>query len=124
MEKIALAALIVLGVLAGCKSQPRYPTQTVQTDAIPLTQVLNIQPHLLYKLHTVDIRQYFDRMDNPRSAEVLVTRTDLDDRSILAIRTIYRFQLHQKKWMLVDQTNQFRCARAANTTIFQEEFCR
>ncbi len=95
----------------------------VGNSETPLAQVLKERSDLRKELSTVEIRQYFNRVENPTSAEVKVTETGLMDDSVNTIRTVYNFKLEGRTWVQVAKKEEYKCARGKNTKTFQTAKC-
>ncbi len=123
--KIKLFALvgIMTGLgLTGCQTTQDVISK-VHTPATPIEQVLKQRSDLLNELATVEVRQYFNRVENPTSAEVKVTETGLMDDSVNTIRTVYNFKLEGRTWIQVAKKEEYKCARGKNTKTFQTAKC-
>ena len=79
--------------------------------------------YLRKELSTVEIRQYFNRVESPTAAEVKVTETGLMDDSVKSIRTVYRFKNVEGDWERTSTQKEFQCARGKNTKTFQTANC-
>lgn len=82
-----------------------------------------MRPELQKDLATVEIRQFFNRVENPSIGQVKVTETGLQDDSIKSIQTIYHFSLENDKWQLTKTDESYKCARGKNTKTFQTAKC-
>lgn len=118
---IAVSALCV-GMLAGCATTQKIVSK-VGSSATPLDQVLNERPDLRKELSTVEIRQYFNRVESPNAGQVKVTETGLMDDSVKSIRTIYSFRLVDGDWQRVNTQKEYQCQRGKNTKTFQSAKC-
>lgn len=118
----ALATLSVGVMLTGCATTKEVISK-VHSSATPLEQVLKQRSDLLNELATVEIRQYFNRVENPTSAEVKVTETGLMDDSVGTIRTVYNFRLDGKNWVQSNKKQDYKCVRGQNTKNFQTAKC-
>lgn len=121
MLRVACLALITVGVLSGCATTQDLVNR-VGGSTTPLDQVLKLNPELRKDLVTVEIRQYFNRVEAPTVAEVKVTETGLKDDSIRSMRTIYSFKNISNDWTLVNTKKEYQCARGANRN-FQTAKC-
>lgn len=123
--KIKILALIAFGsglILTGCATTQEVISK-VHTSNTPLEQVLKQRSDILKELSTVEVRQYFNSVESPTSAEVKVTETGLADDSVGSIRTLYNFQLEGKNWVQVAKKEEYKCVRGKNTKNFQTELC-
>ena len=118
---IAVSALCV-GMLAGCATTQKIVSK-VGSSATPLDQVLKERPDLRKELSTVEIRQYFNRVESPNAGQVKVTETGLMDDSVKSIRTIYSFRLVDGDWQRVNTQKEYQCQRGKNTKTFQSKKC-
>ncbi|MCL6232291.1 hypothetical protein [Acinetobacter amyesii] len=118
---IAVSALCV-GMLAGCATTQKIVSK-VGSSATPLDQVLKERPDLRKELSTVEIRQYFNRVESPNAGQVKVTETSLMDDSVKSIRTIYSFRLVDGDWERVNTQKEYQCQRGKNTKTFQSAKC-
>ena len=89
----------------------------------PIAQVLNERSDLRKNLSTVELRQYFNQVENPTAAEVKLTETGLMDDSVKSIRSIYRFKNVDGQWQRIDKTQEYQCLRGKNTKTFQTAKC-
>ena len=118
---IAVSALCV-GMLAGCATTQKIVSK-VGSSATPLDQVLKERPDLRKELATVEIRQYFNRVESPNAGQVKVTETGLMDDSVKSVRTIYSFKLVDGDWQRVNTQKEYQCQRGKNTKAFQSAKC-
>ena len=113
MIRLIAASAMCLGILSGCATTQNIVNK-VSSSGTPLAQVLSERSDLRKDLSTVEIRQYFNQVENPTAAEVKVTETGLLDDSLKSIRTIYRFKNVNDDWKLIDTQKAYQCARAKN----------
>lgn len=122
MLRVLAAAVICAGVLSGCATTQKIVNK-VGTSETPLAQVLKERPDLRKDLATVEIRQYFNRVESPTAAEVKVTETGLMDDSVRSVRTIYRFKHVDGDWERTSTQKEYQCQRGKNTKTFQTAKC-
>ena len=113
MIRLIAASAMCLGILSGCATTQNIVNK-VSNSGTPLAQVLSERSDLRKDLSTVEIRQYFNQVENPTAAEVKVTETGLLDDSVKSIRTIYRFKNVNDDWKLIDTQKAYQCARGKN----------
>ena len=121
MIRLIAASAMCLGILSGCATTQNIVNK-VSSSGTPLAQVLSERSDLRKDLSTVEIRQYFNQVENPTAAEVKVTETGLLDDSVKSIRTIYRFKNMNDDWKLIDTQKAYQCARGKNKG-FQSARC-
>ena len=121
MIRLIAASAMCLGILSGCATTQNIVNK-VSNSGTPLAQVLSERSDLRKDLSTVEIRQYFNQVENPTAAEVKVTETGLLDDSLKSIRTIYRFKNVNDDWKLIDTQKAYQCARGKNKG-FQSARC-
>lgn len=121
MIRLIAASAMCLGILSGCATTQNIVNK-VSSSGTPLAQVLSERSDLRKDLSTVEIRQYFNQVENPTAAEVKVTETGLLDDSLKSIRTIYRFKNVNDDWKLIDTQKAYQCARGKNKG-FQKNEC-
>ena len=121
MIRLIAASAMCLGILSGCATTQNIVNK-VSSSGTPLAQVLSERSDLRKDLSTVEIRQYFNQVENPTAAEVKVTETGLLDDSLKSIRTIYRFKNVNDDWKLIDTQKAYQCARGKNKG-FQSARC-
>ena len=121
MIRLIAASAMCLGILSGCATTQNIVNK-VSNSGTPLAQVLSERSDLRKDLSTVEIRQYFNQVENPTAAEVKVTETGLLDDSVKSIRTIYRFKNVNDDWKLIDTQKAYQCARGKNKG-FQSARC-
>lgn len=120
-----MKALAVLGVasviaLSGCATTQKLLPRSAET---PMAQILKLKPELKDNLVTTEIRQYFNRVENPTVGVVKVTETNLMDDSIRSIRTTYNFKWMDEKWVMANAKQEYQCHRAKSKTQFQTAKC-
>lgn len=121
MYRLVAVSAMCLGILSGCATTENLVNKVGGTDT-PLAQVLKERSDLRKNLSTVEIRQYFNRLENPTVAEVKVTETGLLDDSVRSIRTVYSFKNVKEDWTLVNTQKEYQCYRSANKS-FQTAKC-
>lgn len=121
INKFIPLSIIVFSALGGCATTQNIVSK-VSSSGTPLAQVLNERPDLRKDLTTVEIRQYFNQVENPTAAEVKVTETGLLDDSVKSIRTVYRFKNVEGDWKLAGSQKSYQCARGKNKG-FQNQVC-
>lgn len=137
--KISISAitLCMMVVLSGCSTTQKMMNSvglgksnnsvakksSVEQFRTPLAIVLNERPDLSRDLATVEIRQYFNRVESPTVAEVKLTETGLLDDSVKSIRTIYTFKKIEGKWTRVEMKKEYQCARKNAKNTFQTKKC-
>ena len=122
MLRLFSVSILCLGTLAGCTTTQNLVNK-VSGGSTPLSQVLDERPDLRKNLATVELRQYFNRVENPTVAEVKVTETGLMDDSVRSIRTVYSFKNVDGQWKRVDTQKDYQCYRGKNTKTFQKGKC-
>ncbi|WP_171264655.1 hypothetical protein [Acinetobacter sp. ANC 4558] len=126
MLKRIMMIIISLSVLSGCvttKALVSNISSKKSTIKTPLEQILKAHPELQLELSNLDIRQVFNKVEGPTAAQVTIVQSNLLDDSITAIRTTYRFKLHQNIWQQLDTVTEFKCMRGKNITDFQKQYC-
>lgn len=126
MLKKIIFITVGLSVLTGCATTQKLMTQVnnkLDATDTPLQLVLKAQPELQTEHHNIEIRQVFNAVESPTVAQVMVLQTGLLDDSVAAIRTTYRFKLHDNDWKQVDRAEEYQCIRGKNTTKFQKQHC-
>lgn len=122
MLRFLLASACTVGLLSGCATTKELVNKVSSPDT-PLAQVLKERPDLRQDLATVEIRQYFNRLESPTAAEVKVTETGLKDDSLTSMRTVYDFKWMDGKWEKTAKKTTYQCARGKNTKSFQAAKC-
>ena len=122
MLRLLAVSALCLSVLSGCAAAQKIAHKEGNSDT-PLAQVLKERPDLRKELATVEIRQYFNRVESPTAAEVKVTETGLMDDSVRSIRTIYRFKNVAGDWERTSTQKEYQCQRGKNTKAFQTAVC-
>ena len=122
MMKIITALGLVSLTMTGCATTKNVISKVHGNDT-PLEQALKLHPELRKELATVELRQYFNRVESPTVAEVKITQTGLMDDSVTANRFIYSFKLNDGKWEQVNKKTEYKCARGKNTKTFQAGLC-
>ncbi|RZG73313.1 hypothetical protein EXU29_08255 [Acinetobacter wuhouensis] len=122
MNRLVVISALCLGVLSGCATTQNLVSK-VSGGSTPLDQVLNERSDLRKNLATVELRQYFNRVENPTVAEVKLTETGLLDDSVRSIRTVYSFKNVDGQWKRVDTQKEYQCYRGKNTKTFQKKIC-
>ena len=122
MNRLVVISAMCLGVLSGCATTQNLVSK-VSGGSTPLDQVLNERSDLRKNLATVELRQYFNKVENPTVAEVKLTETGLMDDSVRSIRTVYSFKNIDGQWKRVDTQKEYQCYRGKNTKTFQKAKC-
>ncbi|MEG2357351.1 hypothetical protein [Acinetobacter sp.] len=122
MLRLLAVSALCLSVLSGCAAAQKIAHKDGSSDT-PLAQVLKERPDLRKELATVEIRQYFNRVESPTAAEVKVTETGLMDDSVRSVRTIYRFKNVAGDWERTSMQKEYQCQRGKNTKAFQTAVC-
>lgn len=122
MNRLMVVSALCVGMLAGCATTQKIVSK-VGSSATPLDQVLKERPDLRKELSTVEIRQYFNRVESPNAGQVKVTETSLMDDSVKSVRTIYSFRLVDGEWNRVNTQKEYQCQRGKNTKTFQAAKC-
>ena len=123
MNKLICLSLLSTLVFTGCATTQKLVSQVSGGSDTPIAQVLNERSDLRKNLSTVELRQYFNQVENPTVAEVKLTETGLMDDSIKSIRSIYRFKNVDGQWQRIDKTQEYQCLRGKNTKTFQTAKC-
>ena len=123
MNKLICLPLLSTLVFTGCATTQKLVSQVSGGSDTPIAQVLNERSDLRKNLSTVELRQYFNQVENPTAAEVKLTETGLMDDSIRSIRTVYRFKNVGGQWQRIDKTQEYQCLRGKNTKTFQTAKC-
>lgn len=122
MNRLMVVSALCVGMLAGCATTQKIVSKVSSPDT-PLNQVLKERPELRQELSTVEIRQYFNRVESPNAGQVKVTETGLMDDSVKSIRTVYSFKLVDGEWNRVNTQKEYQCQRGKNTKTFQAAKC-
>ena len=123
MNKLIGLSLLSTLVFTGCATTQKLVSQVSGSSDTPIAQVLNERSDLRKNLSTVELRQYFNRVENPTAAEVKLTETGLMDDSVKSIRTVYRFKNVDGQWQRIDKTQEYQCLRGKSTKTFQTAKC-
>ena len=123
MNKLICLSLLSTLVFTGCATTQKLVSQVSGGSDTPIAQVLNERSDLRKNLSTVELRQYFNQVENPTAAEVKLTETGLMDDSVRSIRTVYRFKNVGGQWQRIDKTQEYQCLRGKNTKTFQTAKC-
>ena len=123
MNKLICLSLLSTLVFTGCATTQKLVSQVSGGSDTPIAQVLNERSDLRKNLQTVELRQYFNQVENPTVAEVKLTETGLMDDSVKSIRSIYRFKNVDGQWQRIDKTQEYQCLRGKNTKTFQTAKC-
>jgi len=123
MNRLSLISVFCLVTLSGCATTQNLVNKVGGGAETPLAQVLNERSDLRKNLATVELRQYFNRVENPTVAEVKLTETGLLDDSVRSIRTVYSFKNVNGQWSRVDTQTEYQCMRGKNTKTFQKAKC-
>ena len=125
MNKLIALSLFSTLIFTGCATTQKLVGQVSgnSNSDTPIAQVLNERSDLSKNLSTVELRQYFNQVENPTAAEVKLTETGLMDDSVRSIRTVYRFKNVGGQWQRIDKTQEYQCLRGKNTKTFQTAKC-
>ena len=123
MNKLICLSLLSTLVFTGCATTQKLVSQVSGGSDTPIAQVLNERSDLRKNLSTVELRQYFNQVENPTAAEVKLTETGLMDDSVKSIRSIYRFKNVDGQWQRIDKTQEYQCLRGKSTKTFQTAKC-
>lgn len=124
MFRILAVATLAFGILgSGCATAQQVIAKVQSSSDTPLEQVLQLRPDLRKELATVELRQFFDKIESPTIGQVKVTETGLMDDSVRSVQTIYYFKREDNSWMLQNAEKLYRCARGSNTKAFQKAVC-
>lgn len=124
MLRLLAVTILGLGVMtSGCTTTQKVIAKVQSSSDTPLDQVLKMRPDLREELATVEIRQFFNRIESPTVGQVKVTETGLMDDSVRSIQTIYHFRKEEKNWKMHNTEKFYQCARGANTKTFQKAVC-
>ena len=123
MNKLICLSLLSTLVFTSCATTQKLVSQVSGGSDTPIAQVLNERSDLRKNLSTVELRQYFNQVENPTVAEVKLTETGLMDDSVKSIRSIYRFKNVDGQWQRIDKTQEYQCLRGKNTKTFQSKKC-
>ena len=97
MLRLLAVTILGLGVMtSGCTTTQKVIAKVQSSSDTPLDQVLKMRPDLREELATVEIRQFFNRVESPTVGQVKVTETGLMDDSVRSIQTIYHFRKEEK----------------------------
>lgn len=124
MLRLLAVTILGLGVMtSGCTTTQKVIAKVQSSSDTPLDQVLKMRPDLREELATVEIRQFFNRVESPTVGQVKVTETGLMDDSIRSIQTIYHFRKEEKNWKMHNTEKLYQCVRGSNTKTFQKAVC-
>lgn len=124
MLRLLAVTILGLGVMtSGCTTTQKVIAKVQSSSDTPLDQVLKMRPDLREELATVEIRQFFNRVESPTVGQVKVTETGLMDDSIRSIQTIYHFRKEEKNWKMHNTEKIYQCVRGSNTKTFQKAVC-
>lgn len=124
MLRLLAFTILGLGVMtSGCTTTQKVIAKVQSSSDTPLDQVLKMRPDLREELATVEIRQFFNRVESPTVGQVKVTETGLMDDSVRSIQTIYHFRKEEKNWKMHNTEKFYQCARGSNTKTFQKAVC-
>lgn len=123
MFRLCAVAACAAVFTAGCATTQNIVSKVTPAADTPLAQVLKERPDLRKELATVELRQFFNRVESPTAAQVKVTETGLMDDSVRSIRTIYSFKLVDGNWEKVKTEKAYQCLRGKNTKSFQSQLC-
>ncbi len=124
MLRLLAVTILGLGVMtSGCTTTQKVIAKVQSSSDTPLDQVLKMRPDLREELATVEIRQFFNRVESPTVGQVKVTETGLMDDSVRSIQTIYHFRNEEKNWKMHNTEKLYQCVRGSNTKTFQKAVC-
>lgn len=124
MLRLLAVTILGLGVMtSGCTTTQKVIAKVQSSSDTPLDQVLKMRPDLREELATVEIRQFFNRVESPTVGQVKVTETGLMDDSVRSIQTIYHFRKEKKNWKMHNTEKLYQCVRGSNTKTFQKAVC-
>src|SRR5690606_25658008 len=124
MLRLLAVTILGLGVMtSGCTTTQKVIAKVQSSSDTPLDQVLKMRPDLREELATVEIRQFFNRVESPTVGQVKVTETGLMDDSVRSIQTIYHFRKEEKNWKMHNTEKLYQCVRGSNTKTFQKAVC-
>ncbi|MGV5004160.1 MULTISPECIES: hypothetical protein [Acinetobacter] len=124
MLRLLAVTILGLGVMtSGCTTTQKVIAKVQSSSDTPLDQVLKMRPDLREELATVEIRQFFNRVESPTVGQVKVTETGLMDDSVRSIQTIYHFRKEEKNWKMHNTEKLYQCVRGSNTKTFQKAAC-
>lgn len=124
MLRLLAVTILGLGVMtSGCTTTQKVIAKVQSSSDTPLDQVLKMRPDLREELATVEIRQFFNRVESPTVGQVKVTETGLMDDSVRSIQTIYHFRKEEKNWKMHNTEKFYQCVRGSNTKTFQKAAC-
>jgi len=124
MLRLLAVTILGLGVMtSGCTTTQKVIAKVQSSSDTPLDQVLKMRPDLREELATVEIRQFFNRVESPTVGQVKVTETGLMDVSVRSIQTIYHFRKEEKNWKMHNTEKLYQCVRGSNTKTFQKAVC-
>lgn len=122
MLRLLSISTLCMGLITGCATTKNLVGKVGHSET-PIAQVLKERPDLRKDLATIEIRQYFNRVESPTVAQVKLTETGLMDDSIRSIRTMYSFKNVDGDWQRVDMQKEYQCMRGKNTKTFQAAKC-
>ena len=124
MLRLLAVTILGMGVMtSGCTTTQKVIAKVQSSSDTPLDQVLKMRPDLREELATVEIRQFFNRVESPTVGQVKVTETGLMDDSVRSIQTIYHFRKEEKNWKMHNTEKLYQCVRGSNTKTFQKAAC-
>lgn len=124
MLRLLAVTILGLGVMtSGCTTTQKVIAKVQSSSDTPLDQVLKMRPDLREELATVEIRQFFNRVESPTVGQVKITETGLMDDSVRSIQTIYHFRKEEKNWKMHNTEKLYQCVRGSNTKTFQKAVC-
>lgn len=124
MLRLLAVTILGLGVMtSGCTTTQKVIAKVQSSSDTPLDQVLKMRPDLREELATVEIRQFFNRVESPTVGQVKVTETGLMDDSVRSIQTIYHFRKEEKNWKMHNTEKLYQCVRGSNTKTVQKAVC-
>ena len=88
MFRILAVATLAFGILgSGCATAQQVIAKVQSSSDTPLEQVLQLRPDLRKELATVELRQFFDKVESPTIGQVKVTETGLMDDSVRSVQS-------------------------------------
>lgn len=123
LRLLAVTTLGLGAMTSGCTTTQKVIAKVQSSSDTPLDQVLKMRPDLREELATVEIRQFFNRVESPTVGQVKVTETGLMDDSVRSIQTIYHFRKEEKNWKMHNTEKLYQCVRGSNTKTFQKAVC-
>lgn len=125
MKKLIFLTLASMMVFSGCATTKNLIAKAEGTkpSLSPLEQVLKAEDGLTTNLHSIEVRQIFNQVENPDVGQISVLKAGLQDDSVAAERTTYHFKMMNNEWKLVNKKQEYKCVRGQNTKTFQTNLC-